>query len=119
MAKSYELAEWYTSRIINAVNTKDEIRKVLSEINKLYYTSNRNPVSNDDKASIVDKILSNLKDRSGFEKGYSGFDGTGDPEETFFHFEQLIYEHKEIVECFSNDNYPDLIDYIKSQTKIK
>ncbi len=107
MASFDELSFQYSLRLKKARNPEQEFIKILSEIKKLVHVSDNLHLSNEEKAIIVDKIIANLQKPSEI----------GDPFENIEYLEKFVFEHKEVVKCFSNDNYLELIKYIKSQTK--
>ena len=100
-----ELGNQYFARLINSITPEREFLKILSEIKGLVYSGTNIPLSDEDRAKIVELIISNFKDLKKGEE-YSGISGP-----------PTLLEHKEIVKCFSNDNYLDLISFIKDKMK--
>jgi len=103
MATKKELGVGYFGRLSTSKNPVQEFEKILSEINSLTYDNSNRPISNIDKAEIIEIIIEKL------ETFYSEFSSFTGPEK--------IFEHEEIVKAFSNDNYLDLINYIKNRIK--
>ncbi len=98
MATFNELANGYIDRLVKSSNQVFEFEKILKEINGLIYSSNNQTISNEDKAKIVQLIIESL------EKKYSKYP-------------KRIFEQQEIQKAFSNENYLDLIEYIRARTK--
>ena len=102
MATLKELAKKYFDRITKKLLPELEFEIVLKEINELTYT-NGLPISKKDKAQIVLEIIKLLENK------YSEYYNASGTEQ--------IFEQQEIEKAFSNNNYLDLIAYIKTRTK--
>jgi len=103
MASFSDLAQEYFIRIKDSNTPVLEFEKILQEINGLIYTSSKQKITDEDKAKIVSQIIDKLEKHY---SEYSSFSGT-----------EPIFEQTRIVKAFSNDNYLDLIEYIKARTK--
>lgn len=103
MATFKDLAIEYFDRLVKSSNPVFEFEKILKEIKGLVYSSSNQSISDEDKAKIVLLIIENL------EKKYSKYLSATGPEP--------IFEQQEIQKAFSNDNYLDLIEYIRARTK--
>lgn len=103
MALFSELAQEYFERLKQSQTPVLEFESILKEINNLVYSSSKKSLSNEDKAKLVSQIIAKLES---LHTKY--FSATG-PER--------IFEQQEIVKAFSNENYLDLIEYIKARTK--
>ena len=97
MATFKELGSEYFVRLTSSSVPEREFERILSEINKLVYSVSKQSLSNEDKAKIVEIIIEEL--------------------ETFYRGPKRIFEETEIIKAFSNDNYLELINYIKTRTK--
>lgn len=103
MASFQELSQEYFERLKKSNTPVLEFEKILEDINRLIYSSSKKSLSNEDKAKIISLLIEKLEN---YYSEYSSFSG---PEK--------IFEQTEIVKAFSNDNYLDLIEYIKARTK--
>lgn len=98
-----ELSQKYFETLKVSSTPVLEFEKILKDINSLVYSSTKKSITNEDKAKIITFLIEKLES---YYSEYSSFTG---PEK--------IFEQQEIVEAFSNDNYLDLIEYIKARTK--
>jgi len=103
MASFSKLAQEYFERLKQSKTLVLEFESILKEINNLVYSSSKESLSNEDKAKIVSQLIAKLK--SLHTKYFSATES------------ERIFEQQKIVKAFSNDNYLDLIEYIKAQTK--
>jgi len=101
MEKLNELGKRYFLRIKDSIYPEAEIDEILNEIDNLTYSENNKPISDSDKEKLVSVIIESLK---------------GDLTRKKI---RPLLEHREIEKAYSNDNYLDLIEYIKNQTKGK
>lgn len=99
MATLRQLSENYFIRIKNSDNPVNEFEKIINEINKLIYSETNIPISDNDKATIVSYIV------EGFES-----------ERKTVPFGRL-FEQEDLIKCFSNDRFLELIEYIRARTK--
>lgn len=105
MASFNELSLGYFERLKKADIPYSEFERILKKINNLVYSESQRPISDADKAKIVSLIIEKLD---------------GDREKFFSATESKeLFESHDIVKSFSNDNYLDLIRYIRMRTKTK
>jgi len=103
MASFAELSQEYFERLKASSTPVLEFEKILKDINGLVYSQTKKSIANEDKAKLISHLIEKLES---YYSKYSSFSG---PEK--------IFEQQEIVKAFSNDNYLDLIKYIKERTK--
>lgn len=98
MAKLLEdLSLEYFWRLRDSNNPKKEFDKILSEINNIVYEYSNLPITSIDKLKLINIIIEEL--------------------ENYFEKSSKYIQLETIQKAFSNDNYLELIDYIKSQIK--
>ena len=98
MASFDELVNKYVARLVTADRSEIEFEKILSEIDNLVYSVSNIGISVEDKADIVQRLIKKL-------------------EILFPDRPKRIFEQEEIIKAFSNDEYLELIKYIKARTK--
>ncbi|MDP4273085.1 MAG: hypothetical protein Q8907_02285 [Bacteroidota bacterium] len=98
-----ELATEYYERLKKSYNPVSEFEQIIKDIKGLVYTSNEQPLSNEDRAKIVFLIIGK------FESKHTKFLSETESEP--------LFDQQDIQNAFSNDNYLALINYIKTRTK--